>query len=324
MNILYLVNYFIFAHKMSRVRFHAIEEIAKVKNVKVVYSGVKWPNYNVKISVQQNIELIEAQENLIFDLVICYEPLHKFIKFEKIQRSKCIRYNEMYNLDIIDKEIAQIKPDIVICHYKPDVDKFTKNYKNILPTKFYHIPHCAKASIFKKNKNIIRDIYFLECGTIFRKETYPLRHRLATIIIPLLIDKGYNCEIIKHPLYKIKNAHKDKEPRQFANRINRAKICLSCSSIYKYRLAKFVEISMCGSVLCTDLPDQDQDEINEFIINIDMSMSDDEIIDILEKNIKDENRLNELRKKSLEFAKKYTQEEYAKRFVDIIKQHFDK
>lgn len=315
LHILYLVNYYTYSHKMSRVRFHAIEEIAKLSNL--LYSGPKWPNYNNKLSVQQNIDIIEKQNNIKFNLVICLEPYKNFIDFDKINRPKCIRYDEMYETDKIVSEILLFKPDIVICHYKQYVSKFTNLLKHKVNTVFFHIPHSAKSTIFKPYPEIEKTIDFLLCGYIDKK-LYPLRYRFKNSIFPILQNMGYKCEILKHNGYRIKNAHKDIESIRFAKEINKATICLSCASKYKYRLLKYAEIPMSGSILCSDLPDQDKDELSKYIIVVDNDMTDQEIVDKLIKYISDPNKLANMRTLGLEFSKKYTQQMYAKRFIEII------
>ena len=315
-NILYLISYHTYSHKMSRVRFHGIEEIAKLTNL--IYSGHKWPDYNSELPVQENIDILEKKHNIKFDLVICYNPFEKLIDFAKIKRPKCLRYNEMCETYKISREIVAINPDLVICHYKQYVSKFQDMLKDKITTKFYHIPHSAKSSIFKPYPEIEKTIDFLLCGCI-NKKLYSLRHRFMTKILPILKERGYRCKIMKHAGYKINAAHTDQEPIRFAKLINSTKICLSCSSIYKYKLAKFSEIPMSGSVLCSDLPDQDQDELSEYIIVVDSGMTDEQITDKLVSHISDPEKMTKLRARGLEISQKYTQQTYAKRFIEILR-----
>ena len=64
----------------------------------------------------------------------------------------------------------------------------------------------------------------------------------------------------------------DKYAIEFAKTINSAKITITCSMIYRNRLAKYVEIPMSASALAADLPDQDHDEFKNFMIVLDTKM----------------------------------------------------
>ena len=68
---------------------------------------------------------------------------------------------------------------------------------------------------------------------------------------------------------------------EYAKIISRSKICLACTSKYKYRLGKYVEILLAGSVLGGDIPD-DEIDIKNCLIELDMSMSDNEIVNKLD------------------------------------------
>jgi hypothetical protein len=41
--------------------------------------------------------------------------------------------------------------------------------------------------------------------------------------------------------------------------INRAKICLTCTSKHKYRWQKWLKSPACGSALASDIPNQDEE-----------------------------------------------------------------
>ena len=69
MNILYLCNRKTYLTKMSRVRFHGIAALSKIANVH--YSGIGWSDYNINLTVQENINNMNKK----FDIVIVYKPL---------------------------------------------------------------------------------------------------------------------------------------------------------------------------------------------------------------------------------------------------------
>ena len=46
---------------------------------------------------------------------------------------------------------------------------------------------------------------------------------------------------------------------QYSKMISRSKICLACTSKFKYRLGKYIEIIMSDSVVAGDIPDDEPD-----------------------------------------------------------------
>ena len=195
-----------------------------------------------------------------------------------------------------------------ICFY------FTGLYKEIsVYTKLIHIPHCAKSEIFY-DKHIPKPIDVLLCGSIGKH--YPLRMKLREVL-PLLSSK-YVCKEYKHPGYIHSDSFTDVYLKDFANTINMSKICITCTSKYKYRLGKMVEIPMSGSVLACDLPDQDQAELQDKMIVIDDNMTPIQIRDLLISYLENPEKLEKVRKNGYDWSQKYKQEFYAKRILEEL------
>lgn len=307
--ILYLVNHDTFFTKMSRVRFHAIETIAKYADV--IWWGVGWDNFDPLSDLEYNIRKLNKK----IDLIVAYKPLE--IKgFANVRIPKCITYNEMWDVPATLKEINESKVDLIICHHKNDMLTYSNLLKRIeKPVKLIHIPHCAKKEIFYDYK-LEKKIDILLCGTIGDKKHYPLRNKLASVLSK--INPKYKCQIYKHPGYIHSNSYTDIYLTDFAKAINSSKICVTCSSKYKYRLGKYVEIPMCNSVLAGDIPDQDEKVFREFMIEISNDMSDDEIVKILESYLVNTTLLDKKRQMGYEWSLKYTQEYYATNFIENV------
>jgi len=303
MNILYLVDRKTYLIKMSRVRFHAIQALEKICNV--TYSGLGWNNYDNTLSVQKNIDKMSIK----FNIVIVYKPL-EFIKFKEVKIPKCIRYNEMWDIEWTLKEIYESGCELVICHHLNDCEKYQKmNIKNV---KFVYIGHCAENTIFKDYKLNLKNKYDVLFAGAVSHYHYPLRERYKTII-DKLNNKGYNCLIQEHPGYKHIDSHTNKYLIKYALNINKSKIVLACTSLWKYRLAKYIEIPMCNvAAICGDIPKDNSDNYN-YVIKINNNMSDDEIIEIIEYYLHNENERIQKVKNGIQFSKNYTQENYANR-----------
>ena len=277
-NILFLVTKDTYVKKMSRVRFHGIEEISYLSNLKVWGPG--WDGYDENLTVQDNINQI----SFTFDLVICYKPLN-LKKFNEVTIPKCIRYNEMYDFNWTKREIEESNADIVICHHENDMKTYESYYQNYhgqknRKVKFYHIAHCAKDDVFKDYK-LPKKYDILIGGATNAKNSlggqhYPIRDRFLKLIPK--IPKKYKIHIHKHPGYNHNDSYTDKYLIEFAKVINQAKICITCSGAPKSRFGKYIEIPKCNTGIVGDIPDQDQEDFRKFVIEINLDMTDDEII----------------------------------------------
>jgi len=310
MKILYLCNKHIYDTKMSRIRFHSIDAISKITDL--TYSGIGWPNYDNSRNVQENIDKIYKHSEP--DLVIAYKPL-ELKAFKDIRPFKCIRYNEMWDKRTTRKEIVKSGSDLIICHHLNDMP----HYEGIPNIQFVNISHCAEKTIYKDyGEKKTNDILFT--GSLASQ--YPFRRRLFHLMPRL--SQYVKCRVMSHPgdpgkPYRQIKGH---TLESYAREINKSKITLTCSSKFKYRLGKYTEIPMCASLLAADLPNEDQDFFKQFMLVLDPSWSDEEIVHQLVKYVKNDKRRNEKIQKGLELNKNYTQEKYAERFVKVTKEFF--
>ena len=131
------------------------------------------------------------------------------------------------------------------------------------------------------------------------------------------MSQKYKCHIHPHPGYDLSDAHTDRYLKEMAISINKSKIALTCSSKFKYRLGKYVEIPMCNTLLCADKPYSNENY--DFLIKINNTMSEEEIIQKLEFYLKNSDKCLEKQKKGLEFCKNYTFEDYAEKLFSQLK-----
>lgn len=310
---------------MSRVRFHGMKAVGKRANV--VWSGLGWKTYDGRLTVQHNLEKIEKQLRLKFDLVVGYKP-GELKSFSEVKLPKCIRFNEMYNFAETVAEIESSMADLVICHHENDMAVYREYFAEYhgqrnRRVQFVHIPHCAHANIFKKYSGIGKQFDLLMCGHYGNKNSlgdqhYPLRNRFVHVILKRMEKLGYKCGIYKHPGYNRDDSFKDTALIEFAKGINSAKICLTCTGLPKSRFGKYIEIPMCGSAIAGDIPNQDQAEFREFVIEIDISMTDDQIVEKLKWYLDHEDEREKLVQKGLEWSAGWTQEKYGELFVSEV------
>ena len=81
MNILYLVDFKGsngYRDKMSRVRFHSVEAIGKICELK--WSGKNWENYDNNLTAQENINILYSFHNISYFTLKNHFEKHKNYK----------------------------------------------------------------------------------------------------------------------------------------------------------------------------------------------------------------------------------------------------
>jgi len=323
-NIVFLISKEHYNTKMSRIRFHSIRALFNHKQVNGIYTGPGWDNWVSTISVQTNLDnILKGKE---CHLVIGYKPL-EISGFADITYNKCIRYNEMYDKEWTLKEITESKANVIICHHYNDY----KEYINILKTIWQKeidkcltwVPHSADASIFKPKPEIEKKYDVALVGatnvTTMLGEHYPLRARMSKLL--RLMPSQYRCGVIPHVGGSHSDAYTDKYAIDFADKINSAKIIITDSGAPKSRFGKYIEVPMCGVALAGDVYDdhpRDVELLKSFLIDINMQMSDQEIIKKLIYYLENNNEREEKVKAGIEYTKDFTQERYAERCVNVL------
>jgi len=304
---------------MSRLRFLSMEAISKV--AEVTYSGPGWDNYDNDLSVAENIHQIYRDSYP--DWIDVYKPL-EMKSFKGILCPVSIRYNEMApdyetrNRDIkkILREIRHTRANLIICHHLNDMHEWSKRLCHRIEPRFQlaNIPHCAEKTIFK-DYGLPKKWDLLLIGS--QGPRYPLRERFRKILQRM--SAKWRCHVWKHPGYKLTDTYTNRHLIEFAKAINSAKICCSCSGRPRSRYSKYAEVPMCGTAFAADLPDENHEFFEQFLIVVDMSMSDEEIIRKLEYYLTHDEKREKLVKKGLELSQDYTFEKYAERFLNLAK-----
>jgi hypothetical protein len=275
----------------------------------LMWWGPNWEGYDNEKTVQENIDLLKDG----CDLIITYKPL-EMKGMKDVNVPVCLRYNEMYDVEWTKKEIDESGATMIICHHKNDMQPYIDHYGDKI--NFYHIAHCAEASIYKPmftpKKYDILLVGALGARTKLGQH-YPLRDRMANILKK--IPNKYKVGIHPRPHGRQTDAWTNKYAKTFSTAINDTKICITDSGAPNSRFGKYIEIPMCGTVIAGDIPGEDQENFKKFIIEINMTMSDEEIINKLVYYLENEEKLRILKDIGLEWSKVYTQEKYAERFI---------
>lgn len=304
--------------KMSRVRFWAIEELSKSPHINLQLTGPGFTNFDENLSLQENIANLQTD----FDMVIWYKPLNANYNYDTSQKlpyKTMLRYNEMWDVEWTQKEIDDSQTDIVVCHHYNDYLKYIELYKSKPELKFVYIPHQANPAIFKP-LNIKKDIDILISGALDAKH-YPFRNRLAKLILnnKHTVFKNYNVVHHIRPR-QVKSTNFSNEAQIEYNKIiNRSKLCVVCSSNYNYRLGKYVEIPMAGSVAIGDLPFEDKRSFERNNIVLQPTMSDNQIIKTIIKSLQNSELLKFKMKLGAQWAANFTTAKYVESLTNLIR-----
>ena len=304
MRIVFLCDKQIYDSKMSRVRFHGIDAIKRYPGVWLHKTGPGWKGFAGCKNVDRKYKP---------DLVVWYKPLG-MPNYDKIKTPTCLRYNEMWSINWTKHEIKTSDSRLVICHHYNDIERF--NGKLDPKYKLIHNPHCAEKDIFKDYGHQ-KTIDVLLVGAI--NTYYPLRMKFKKQILKMLRKKGYNATMHVHPGYK-KGGYEaiKRQVKSYAESINRAWMAVTDASDYHYALAKYVEIPMCKTLLCADLPKENQEWYRKWMLYISKDYNAEKICSIIEPYLKDKKKLKERMERGYQMNMECrTQEDYARRFMKI-------
>ena len=132
---------------MSRVRFHGMKAVGELCDL--TWSGPNWESWDNEKTATENVaQLYEGHGP---DLVVAYKPLE--IKgYAELDALKCIRYNEMYDVQWTIKEIMESRSNIVVCHHKNDMEQYEKLLQNFKLLNYYIGAIFVRTNEFKRTR----------------------------------------------------------------------------------------------------------------------------------------------------------------------------
>ena len=135
-------------------------------------------------NLERALSALPEKEEYSQNIKNLVEGLKMVLKeFKNIKIPKCIRYNEMYDIEWTRKEIDESGATMIVCHHENDMQPYIDHYGDTV--KFYHIAHCAESSIFKQYP-IEKQYDVLLVGALGYMSKlgrhYPLRDRMASFL----------------------------------------------------------------------------------------------------------------------------------------------
>jgi predicted O-linked N-acetylglucosamine transferase (SPINDLY family) len=157
-------------------------------------------------------------------------------------------------------------------------DYIINHCKNI---QFYRMPHFINEHIFNINSHV-KTIDILLYGN--DNDFYPFRQRL----FKLIKNSDIKYYELPFPGYGDELNPCTSEPvieKSLSSIINSAKFTICTCSVFEYSVKKYFESALCGSVIIGNIPTKDNDIFDNNLIQVNDSMADDKIINIIKDSI---------------------------------------
>lgn len=267
-------------------------------------TGVGFVGYDDSKSALTNLERLGMP-----DVVIAFKPLEHH-GFHKLPCLKIMQYNEIHEVRF-KQEMKEARPDVVIMHH---YNEYLRWQSKLIEwgVRSAHIPHVADTFIWKPWE--LPKLWDVMLVGSMSSKVYPLRHKFLDAMA-ILRGRGWKCMRYEHPGNLLDNADTNWHLVQCAQAISQARIACFCSSIYRYRLQKFVEAPACGTLIASDMPVCEPGE-RVPMIQCDVSDSVEDIADRLESHLQSWD--SELCQQTWEYGETYTPEYYCERLLEII------
>jgi hypothetical protein len=137
-----------------------------------------------------------------------------------------------------------------------------------------HNPHCTADKYFNGGVGLRPRHGAIAIGHSFSLY-YPLRHRIRGILAASKSQLGGAREANFWDMNTSGVAQKQQQ--DYVNTLHSSKICIFDSSTFKYTVMKFYEAAAAGCLIMADRPSDLVEELDKFVVWIDMEMSDETI-----------------------------------------------
>lgn len=210
--------------------------------------------------------------------------IHELVDVQQYdpERRRWPRCN-FYDVDIVLHAYSEAELD---CYYRQRergrLGHFWSKFPRLGSQYFAHIPHHVRTDIFSPPPVGVagRDIEVLLVGR-HHADLYPLRARWARLIRAGHWKSAVHVEPPHGMLCEWKDAKMEKQQRDYADHLRRARIVLSCSSHWRYMLQKFTEIAASGAFLVSDVPSGAPSEYIEHMGVVSNTMTDAQLVAIV-------------------------------------------
>lgn len=305
MKILYLYAKKWYEQKMSIGRCLYGEALAAHPDVELKFWGNGWDGWRDERTIRQNLHAADYKPDWIW--------IYKGEDYKGVRDSGIPRFlifNEANNEKTIS-EIRSAAPERVGFHHMNDIPRWTRKEA---PGAF-HIPHCGEIDLEAESAQ--RPVDCLVAGEL-SETVYPLRTRLAGLATQMGISRRRY-----HPGYRLQSHDAVRlQYLRYRRDLRRAKTLLTCSSVYRYPLAKYIEAAHSGTVIVGDLPEDAwfRESLGPYIVEVDNAWSDQMLVDCVRSHLKDESGLKQRAAAAMDVARsQFSMEHYAERLLQELR-----
>jgi len=270
-------------------------------------TGLGWDGYDERFTVTKNITRLFGG---LPDIVLAYKPAD-YEGFAELPCFTVMPHNEVKE-GRFAPEIKQARPDLIVFHHMNNWQQQQERLKE-LGIESVHIPHVADPAIFH-DYGQEKQWDVMTCGAMGGK-IYPLRGLFRQACV-LLRERGYRCLDFLHPGNELKDADKCHHLIHFAQACNQSRITCFCSSVFRYRLQKYVEVAACGSAMAADVP-VTEDDLEDVLIECNADESAETITDRL-AGVLDLGEDVEWARRGKQFARGFEPRQYGQRLLNAI------
>ena len=270
-----------FSKELSTNRYHFLKYLSLKSNNIIVVEESK-----CNISLIRNIN----PSIIIYYWLTIHKDYGKMLipNFSTINIKKVLLVEDLYHIKDILSFYKKYNFNNMIIHYKQN--NFKKYFEKYIHNTVYELPQTIDNKIFRDyNQNKKIDILLYGCCI---PKYYPFRARIVKILEK--VSSKHRILILKSESTDIQ---KNKNPiigEKLSRYINMSYLTVCTPMSYDIYVKKYKETILSKSVILGPIPTDYKDEFDDNYINIEMKMSDNEIIKIIDNALKDKQKLNNI------------------------------
>lgn len=288
--------------------------LAAREDIRIKVTGPGWPGWVQSNSLRDNMETLFPEA----DVCYLWRPFG-IVEFngivgaeQKISALKVSAYQDDPKFSL--REAKQARLDLFFYH-----DHWDAQFYKDCGIRNEYLPLAVNLDLYKEHGRGQSDRLVPVVLTGNQNHvTYPLRTRFRRI----LKQGRLRGRIREMPGYRMRSlSHVMREQNQYAHLLQGSRISLvsTCPHI-PLTLRKYFESMAAGCVVVGDVPHSPPKDVRECINVVDRSMSDEKIIKVVNRLLKDPDECHRQSVRNRKVAERYGYQQFAERWIKIVKE----
>ena len=198
-----------------------------------------------------------------------------------------------------------------------EFDLMTKYYSTQIKKFFILSHHIPQEIFYPRVKSESKKYHILIYGWSNSDIVYPFRTRLKKLIVNTWGLENSNSKYLVRVIERTSDINKIPIENDLAELISQSWICITCISNFSYLVRKYFEIAACGSVICGNINLQGKSIFQNNIIELEQSMSDYEILRIIDYYLSNPDLLLYMSSQIKSIALSYNYNMFIKKILEI-------